>query len=422
MSRLLKQALSLESVNDADLINIDVEMNVEEMEHIQSIESITRTLESSARDSDHLLEQMSSLESLYDLVESSPTFTVEHLNYVQTMVDVDVPTHTLESGDSEALRALTLESIGSFWNRIKQTYVSGWHTQIDGWNQLISGYKGLHARHTKINAKLTREWNLKKGDLKDSRSQISAAGYVANSMWVEGNLTKDPISTLTRDVAVAEEIVLKYPPAMVAYAKKLSDIISKGKYDTDSNFESTVLKPIVSLGHPRAVFGVKIPSGGLPMHVNHKLIEKAGKTKAVSGTAGKLQRDIAHIADGTYIKHSVWGDKIIALDTVRDIDVTIKDLDKLLALHMQYTKLLGELTGRLQATVDVTKGILKDQSTMSTIGDLSSENRRAVSDVAKLLKSMKKYLKSPVNDEGNRITIIVNGTRTMCSRAIATWK
>lgn len=422
MSRLLKQALSLESISDADLIDVDVEMNEEEMEHIQSIESVTRTLESSARDSDHLLEQMSSLESLYDLVESSPNFTVEHLDYVRTMVDVSVPTHTLESGDSEALRTLTLESIGSFWNRIKQSYVSEWHSQIDAWNQLISGYKGLHARHTKINAKLTREWNYKKGDLKDSMGQISAAGYVANAMWIDGNLTKNPVSTLTSDVAVAEEIVLKYPTAMVAYAKKLSDIISKGKYDTDSNFESTVLKPIVALGHPRKVFGIKIPNKGLSMHVNYKLIEKLGMVKATSSSAGKLQKDIALIADGTYVKHAVWGDKPLTLDTISDIDVTIKDLDKLLELHMRYTKLLGELSGRLQATVKVTKDILNDQAKMSTVGDLSSENRRAVSDVAKLLKSMKKYLKSPVSGEGNRIAIVVNGTRTMCSRAIATWK
>ncbi len=377
----------------------------------------------SEESSDNMLEQMNTLESLYHMVESTPTFSVEHLSMVQAVVDIDIPAHTLESSTGDELREITLEGIGDFWNRIKQSYVSAWHTQVDGWNQLIGGYRKLHEKHSKINAKLRAQWNGKKGSLKSDKHIMSVSGEsVSMAMFIDGNLTKDPVRTLAEDLKTATYVMGKYPQDMMSYAEKLSSIVSRGKYDDDKSFESSVLKPIVTLGHPRNVFTLKLPPKGLGLHSNFKLVEKVGKSKAVSEDAGKDHSSLAVMVDGTYVKHSLLGDKLFGADVVRDIELTPQELDTLLSHHMSYASVLKDLSGRLTGTVNGTKKILKEQEKAPAIGDLNNANKRAVSDIAKLVKSMAKYLKAPMNMEANRVVNMVNATRMICSRTIATWK
>ncbi len=370
--------------------------------------------------------RLTSLENLYRQLEISESLSTESIGL---MVGQLPPLSEEDMATLESLyvdnKELSLEAISNLWDRYKQLYVSSWHALIDDLETVLGGVARNQKEHRKLHSKLSSEWKSKKRDITSSEHNISLVGVKQSYVFYkEDRLIRDPLKELSEDVEYSEYMLVEYPKLMTEYADELVRILKSGKYESDGDFEKSVLQPVVNLGHPRNVFNLKIVGRPSSLVGNGYLIESKSKSKSAAGR-DKVYEDLSEMIDGLHVKRKLinWRDLFRnPFELIHDVTITPDDLDEFLSIYDRYIECLVGAQGRIFTSMKNMKKFSKTKIDTSKAAELSDENSQALIQVGKLVKSMDTYLNKPTNSEIGRVKEIMTSLRTVISRAIATFK
>lgn len=408
-----QDVLSMEQLtHEANSSEIELSMALEELQqNFQSLESTQS--------------QMLALESLYSQLEVVESISTESYGLMLEQLppmSKDIVS-SLESMDIDQ-QSITLEGVSNLWDRLKQVYVSDWHSLVDSFDTLVGGVEKTYKSHKKIHSKLESEWADKKGSLETNKHNISLAGMSQTIILVKDDrLIREPLKDLGEDVEYSEYIMSQYPEEMVKYAEELMKIVGSGDLSEDDKFEKDVLSKVVKLGHPRDVFDLDIVGKPSSLIGNRYLIETKAKSKP-SVASGSDYKDLAKMLNGVYVKHKLinWRDLFRSNEIIYDIEVTPEDVDKYLEIYGRYIDCISKAKGRIFTSMKYMKKFSKSNIDTSDARNLSSDNTKAFIQISELVKSMDKYITNPTNDEIGRVKSIVQAFRTVVSRTIATFK
>lgn len=401
---LMSVAMTLEAMDHQALRLEEIESVMGDLEALQiSLESLIENNAYGSVESISIRERFMSLESRADVEYDMPSFE-----------DVS------QGGLDEAY--LTLEAITGIWNRLKQAYVSVWHSFMDGMASLIKGVDKFAAKHVVLAGKLKKTWAAKKGKISGKTIKTSLAGAsVLTPYTVNGQLVKSPLLALKNDSAHAKYMLDDYLTSMTKYLGQVETIVSRGDYTSDAGFEKSVLKDMSKLQHPKDVFKLSIVGKGNLLMMNRGLMVKVGKpVKPVA--VGLDYKKLSELLIKSHVREYVSTKSLFKVDVIHDVFLEPKDIDTMLTLYGDLAGLLEDTSGRLSVAMKAAKNIT-ELNTDKLAGDrLSGTNRAAVKQIGRFIKQLPVYLNRPTKKEINRVSGIVSGTRTLLSRTIATAK
>jgi hypothetical protein len=376
----------------------EIEDTMDELESLQaSLESLIETKQYGGINAEMVQERFVTLEQRANVEYDAPSFE-----------------GIAQGGLEEA--ELTLEAVSGIWNRIKQAYVSTWHSLMDEMGGLIKGVDKFAAKHVKLAQQLRKEWAVKKTKISGRPIKGSLAGGSVSATFVLNNqFVKAPVQALSTDVGHAKYALADYLPAMSKYLDQVRSIVERGDYSTDAKFEETVLKSMVGLTHPRDVFKLPIVDKGVVLLRNRGYETKAGKpVKPVA--AGKEYHALANLLVKRHVRQYISN----TAGALHDIYFDPKDVDVLLTHYETLAGLLEDTTGRLSMSLKAAKDIVEINTDRLSGNYLSGTNKKAVKQIGKFVKQLPLYLNRPIKKEINRVSGVVSGTRTLISRTIAT--